>query len=84
MLDGGHVAGLVVLAGDDARLVPELPLVLEVNVLALGVCHAASEGVEDGRAGAQVPLLDHRGVDVDILVSSHQLPHLGSRVKVVI
>ena len=80
MLDGGHVARLVVFASDDPRLVPELPLVLEVNILALGVSHAASQGVEDSGPGTQIPLLDHRGVDVDILMTRHQLPDLRTNV----
>ena len=80
MLDSGHVARLVVLASDDPRLVPELPLVLEVNVLALGVSHAASQGVEDSGPGTQIPLLDHRGVNVDIFMTRHQLPDLRTNV----
>ena len=81
MFDGRNVSGLIVLGGDDAGLVLELPLVLEVDVLAIGVCHAAAKGVEDGRTGAQIPLLDHGGVDVDILMPRHQLPNLGINVK---
>ena len=54
------------------------PLVLEVDVLAVGVCESAAEGVEDGGAGADVPLLNHAGVDVDILVAGGELPHLDS------
>ena len=81
MFDGRHVSGLIILGGDDTGLVLELPLVLKVDVLAIGVCHAAAKGVEDGRTGAQVPLLDHGGVDVDILVPRHQLPNLGINVK---
>ena len=52
------------------------PLVLEVDVLPVGVCESAAEGVEDGGAGADVPLLNHAGVDVDVLVAGHQLPDL--------
>ena len=79
MFDGGDVAGLVILGRDNPGLVLELPLVLEVDVLALGVSHAAAQGVEDGRPGAEVPLLDDGGVDVDVLVASHELPHLASK-----
>ena len=79
MFDGGDVAGLVILGRDDPGLVLELPLVLEVDVLAVGVGHAAAQGVEDGRPGAEVPLLDDGGVDVDVLVASHELPHLASK-----
>ena len=55
------------------------PLVLEVDVLPVCVCESAAEGVEDGGAGADVPLLDHAGVDVDVLVAGDQLPDLISR-----
>ena len=86
MFDGGDVAGLVILGRDDSGLVLELPLVLEVDVLALGVSHAASQGVEDSGPGTQIPLFDHRGVNVDILMTRHQLPDLksnvGSRFKI--
>ena len=54
------------------------PLVLKVDVLPVGVCESAAEGVEDGGAGADVPLLDHAGVDVDVLVAGGELPHLHS------
>ena len=54
------------------------PLVLKVDVLPVGVCESAAEGVEDGGAGADVTLLDHAGVDVDVLVAGGELPHLDS------
>ena len=76
MFDGGHVARLVVLGSNDAGLVLVLPVLAEVNVLPLRVRQSPPQGVEDGSACADVPLLDHGGVDVDVLVAGCHLPHL--------
>ena len=79
MFDGGHIARLVVLGSHDASLVFVFPGLAEVNLRPVSVSQPAPEGVEDGGPGADVPLLDHRGVDVDILMASHELPHLASK-----
>ena len=76
MFDGGHVSRLVVLGSNDAGLVLVLPVLAEVNVLPLRVRQPPPQGVEDGSACADVPLLDHGGVDVDVLVAGCHLPHL--------
>ena len=76
MFDGSHVARLVVLGGHDAGLVFVLPRLAEVDLLPVRVSQPAAQGVEDGGPGTEVPLLDHRGVDVDILVSGSHLPNL--------
>ena len=55
---------------------PELVLVSEVEILAVGVGEAAPQRVENGGPGAEVPLFDEAGVKVDILVPRRNLPHL--------
>ena len=76
MFDSRHISRLVVLGCHDASLVFVFPGLAEVDLLPVGVSQPAAQGVEDGRPGADVPLLDHRGVDVDILVAGSNLPHL--------
>ena len=79
MLDSRHVSRLVVLGRDDPSLVGVLPRLAEVDVLPIGVSQPPAERVKDGGPGTDVPLLDDRGVDVDVLVSSRNLPHLVAR-----
>ena len=76
MLDGGHIAWLIILGSDDPGLVLEVPLVLEVNVLAVSVRQSSSQRVQYRSSGTDVPLLDHGGMDINILMSSYQLPNL--------
>ena len=79
MFDSRNVSRLVVLGCHDATLVFVFPRLAEVDLLPVRVSQPAAQGVEDGRPGTDVPLLDHRGVDVDILVSCSHLPHLSYR-----
>ena len=76
MLDGGHIAWLIILGSDDPGLVLEVPLVLEVNVLAVSVRQSSSQRVQYSSSGTDVPLLDHGGMDINIFMSSYQLPNL--------
>ena len=77
MLDGGHIAWLIVFCCYYSGLMFIVPFVFKVDILALRISQSSSQRVEYGSSGTDIPLLDHRGVNINIFVASHQLPDLS-------
>ena len=78
MFDGSHILRLIVLGSNQTSLMLVVPFVLKVDIFAISIRQSAAQTVEDRRPSADVPLLDHAGVDVDVLVAGGELPHLDS------
>ena len=76
MFDCRHILWLIIFGSNEPSLVLVVPLVLEVDIFTFRIRQSSTQTVEDRGPGTNVPLLDHAGVDVDVLVASDKLPDL--------
>merc|ERR550525_1693029 len=75
---GVHITWLVVFRCNDPSFMLEVPLMVKVDLVPIDISRFPSKTVQNGSTSTQIPLLDERRVEIDILETHCHLPHLIS------